>query len=257
MTNHLKAIPDFDEIVFEVRNKEYGAYQLRKKYNRNVLIALLLAVMIMSTAVITPFLNAKADGSGQRIIERPGPIVLDVFEIPTEPVAPPPPPPPAPKEAVQMAYLPPEIVDFIKPGDESGFLTTDQITDIIKDIEVVEKVDDVKIEIQAGPEPEIFYRVEEMPMYPGGNSELLKYIAEHVIYPEVARENNIQGRVIVKFCVTSSGGIDQISILKGIDPELDAEVLRVLKTLPAFKPGLQGGKPVPVWYTAPINFKLK
>jgi protein TonB len=82
--------------------------------------------------------------------------------------------------------------------------------------------------------------VEEMPMFPGGDGELLKYIAEHTQYPEIAKENNIQGRVIVRFCVTSKGGVSQVSILKGVDPELDAEAIRVVNTLPAFKPGKQG-----------------
>jgi protein TonB len=94
-------------------------------------------------------------------------------------------------------------------------------------------------------------------MYPGGDVELLKYIAEHTQYPEVAKENNIQGRVIVRFCVTAKGGVSQVSILKGVDPELDKEAIRVVNTLPAFKPGKQGGKPVPVWYMVPITFTLK
>jgi protein TonB len=96
-----------------------------------------------------------------------------------------------------------------------------------------------------------------MPMFPGGETALLQYIAEHTQYPEVAKENNVQGKVIVRFCVTSKGGVDKVSILKGVDPELDKEAIRVVQTLPAFKPGKQGGKPVPVWYMVPINFTLK
>ena len=99
--------------------------------------------------------------------------------------------------------------------------------------------------------------VEEMPMFPGGDAALLKYIAENTHYPEVAKENNIQGRVIIRFCVTAKGGVSQISVLKGVAPELDAEAIRVVKTLPAFKPGRQGGKAVPVWYMVPITFTLK
>jgi protein TonB len=103
----------------------------------------------------------------------------------------------------------------------------------------------------------VFVVVEEMPMFPGGDTELLKYISEHTNYPEVAKENNIQGKVIIRFCVTSKGGVSQVSVLKGVDPELDAEAIRVVNTLPAFKPGKQGGKPVPVWYMVPITFTLK
>jgi len=106
-------------------------------------------------------------------------------------------------------------------------------------------------------EPEPFVVVEEMPMFPGGEVALLQYLGDHTNYPEVAKENNIQGRVIVRFCVTSKGGVSQVSVLKGVDPELDEEAMRVVSTLPAFKPGKQGGKPVPVWYMVPITFTLK
>ena len=105
-------------------------------------------------------------------------------------------------------------------------------------------------------EQEPFVVVEEMPEFPGGDTTLLKYIRENTRYPEVAKANNIQGRVIVRFCITETGGIDKISVLKGVDPELDKEAMRVISTLPAFKPGMQGGKPVPVWYMVPISFGL-
>ena len=85
-----------------------------------------------------------------------------------------------------------------------------------------------------------FVVVEEMPMFPGGETELLRYIAEHTNYPETAKVNNIQGRVIIRFCVTDKGGISLISVLKGVDPALDAEAMRVVTTLPAFQPGKTG-----------------
>jgi TonB family protein len=102
-----------------------------------------------------------------------------------------------------------------------------------------------------------FVVVEEMPMFPGGDVALLKYIGENTRYPEIAKENNIQGKVIIRFCVTEKGSVSRISVLKGVDPELNDEAIRVVKTLPAFKPGRQGGKPVPVWYMVPITFSLK
>jgi TonB family protein len=102
-----------------------------------------------------------------------------------------------------------------------------------------------------------FVVVEEMPMFPGGDAALLRFIAENISYPETAKINNIQGRVIIRFCVTAKGGVSQVSVLKGVDPELDAEAIRVVSSLPAFKPGRQGGNPVPVWYMVPITFTLK
>ena len=93
--------PTFDDIVFEIRNKEYGAYRLRKKYSRNVLISLLIAVIIMSTAIITPYLNAKALESKAKRAERQVEIKMENLDQPNDVVAPPPPPPPPPQETVQ------------------------------------------------------------------------------------------------------------------------------------------------------------
>lgn len=99
--------------------------------------------------------------------------------------------------------------------------------------------------------------VEEMPSFPGGDRALLNYITENIRYPQDAARKNIQGRVIVRFCITSIGGISQVSVLKNVDPALDAEAVRVVQTLPAFEPGRQDGKAVPVWYMVPITFTLK
>lgn len=116
---------------------------------------------------------------------------------------------------------------------------------------------EIKENITDDAEANPFVMVEEMPMFPGGDLELLKHIAGNTIYPENAKINNIQGRVIIRFCVTAKGGVSQISVLKGVSTELDQEAMRVVKTLPAFQPGKQGGKAVPVWYMVPITFTLK
>jgi len=250
--------PAFDDIVFEERNKEYGAYKLRKRYSRTVIFAMLIGIIIIGTAVITPYLNAKALENRQKRAERQVEIKMENLDQPNETVAPPPPPPPPPADVVQQQkYVPPEVVDSIRPEDVKQLMTADQAQVEVKNEEVVEIVE-VKEEVQEeDPEAVPFVVVEEMPMFPGGERELLLYIAEHTNYPEIAKENNIQGRVIVRFCVTSKGGVNQVSILKGVDPELDAEAIRVVNSLPAFKPGKQGGKPVPVWYMVPITFTLK
>ncbi len=258
MAPKFNGIPDFDEIVFENRNKDYGAYQLRKKYNRNLLIAMLLGMVILSAAVIAPYISARALENKQKRAEREVEIQLENLDTPNETVVPPPPPPPPAETVQQSKYVPPVVVDSVKPEDEVQLMTAEEAVVEVKDEEVVEIVEIVKEEIkEAEPESEPFVIVEEMPMYPGGDAELLRYLRENAIYPEVAKENNIQGRVILKFCVTSTGDITKISILKPIDPELDAEAIRVVSTLPKFKPGKQGGKPVPVWYQAYINFRLQ
>jgi protein TonB len=252
--------PAFDDIVFEIRNKEYGAYKLRKKYNRNVLIGMLIAIIILGTAVITPYLNAKAAENKAKRAERQVEIKLENLPQANETVAPPPPPPPPPAETVQQAkYVPPVVVDSVDTKEASQLMTADQAQVEVKNTEVVEYVEPVKEEVQEEEvEQAPFVVVEEMPMFPdGGEAGLLKYIADHTNYPEVAKENNIQGKVIIRFCVTSKGTINQVSVLKPVDPELDAEAVRVVTALPPFKPGKQGGKPVPVWYMVPITFTLK
>jgi protein TonB len=251
--------PAFDDIVFKARNKEYGAYKLRKKYNRTVMVALLIGVFIIATAIITPFISAKAAVNRGKRAERQVEIKLENLDAPVDKVAPPPPPPPPPTDVVQQQkYVPPQVVDSIKPEDVKQMITADQAQTEVTNKDVVEAVQQVKEEVQeTEAEPEPFVVVEEMPMFPGGDPALLKYISEHTQYPEIAKENNIQGKVIVRFCVTPKGGVSQVSVLKGVDPELDKEAIRVVNTLPAFKPGKQGGKPVPVWYMVPINFTLK
>jgi protein TonB len=251
--------PAFDDIVFEARNKEYGAYKLRKRYNRNVSIALLIGILIIATAIITPYLNAKASENRTKRAERQVVVKMENLDQPNQQVAPPPPPPPPPTDVVQQQrYVPPQVVDSIKPEDVKQLMTADQAQTEVTNKEVVEVVQQVKEEVQeAEAEQTPFVVVEEMPMFPGGDPALLAYIAANTQYPEIAKENNIQGKVIVRFCVTSKGGVNQVSVLKGVDPELDKEAIRVVTTLPPFKPGKQGGKPVPVWYMVPIAFTLK
>jgi TonB family protein len=98
--------------------------------------------------------------------------------------------------------------------------------------------------------------VEQMPLYPGGDAELLKNIAKNTNYPQAAKEAKIEGRVIVRFIVTKEGNADGVSILKGVDPLLDEEAVRVVSSLKGFEPGRQGGVPVNVWYMVPITFTL-
>ncbi|HNW57480.1 MAG TPA: TonB family protein, partial [Bacteroidales bacterium] len=166
-------------------------------------------------------------------------------EIISEAVPPPPPPPPA------------QISGTTEPAQTGNKITPSQTGKTKKEnavnVEVV-KEEDVT---DKSSEPEPFVVVEDMPMFPGGDASLLKYIAEHVNYPQTAKENNIAGRVIVRFCINATGNVERISILKGVDPDLDAEAIRVVGTLPTFQPGRQSGKAVPVWYMVPITFTLK
>lgn len=102
-----------------------------------------------------------------------------------------------------------------------------------------------------------YVKVDQLPEFPGGDIELLNFIASNTVYPQTAKEKNIQGKVIVRFCISSKGEVNQASILQGVSPEIDAEAIKVVNALPRFSPGQIGGKPVAVWYMVPINFALK
>lgn len=106
------------------------------------------------------------------------------------------------------------------------------------------------------PPSEVFVVVEEMPRFPGGDSTLMKFIYSNLRYPEEAKTKNIQGRVILRFCVNYMGNVEQVGVLKSVDPALDYEAIRVIKSLPQWNPGKQGGKPVNTWYSVPVTFSL-
>ena len=108
----------------------------------------------------------------------------------------------------------------------------------------------------AAKPPEPFVVVQQMPHYPGGEYELLRFLSENTKYPEEALTKGIEGKVIVRFVVNTEGNTEGISILKGIHPLLDAEAERVVSILSGFEPGVQNGKAVPVWYMVPINFVM-
>jgi protein TonB len=105
---------------------------------------------------------------------------------------------------------------------------------------------------------EAFTKVEEMPIFHGGDTMLLKFIKKNTVYPKDAKEKNISGRVVVRFIVEKDGSVSNVEIERGVNPSLDAESVRVVGSLPKFeKPGIQGGKAVRVYYWLPITFALK
>ena len=131
--------------------------------------------------------------------------------------------------------------------------TDDKTVKTVK--EEVKIVETPKEEVKHEPE-KVFTAVEQMPEFPGGQAALLKFISNHIQYPQAAADNNVQGKVYVKFVVTSTGKVDKVQIARSVDKALDQEALRVCRMLPNFTPGRQNGQPVSVWYTLPVTFKL-
>ncbi len=105
---------------------------------------------------------------------------------------------------------------------------------------------------------EVIYKsVEQMPRFPGGEAEMMKYLMQNIQYPYNAAKNDIEGRVVLQFVIEKDGHIGEVKVVRSVDEELDAEAVRVVKSMPNFTPGYQDGKPVAVWYTLPVMFKLQ
>mgnify|MGYP001407780959 CR=1 FL=1 len=150
---------------------------------------------------------------------------------------PPTPPPP-----------PPPIYEEIIIEDEEEIENEFEIDDY-------ESYEDEEIIIEE-EEREFYMVVENMPEFPGGDLGLMKYIQKNVRYPDIAKEYNITGKVYVSFIVDKTGSVSNVKIVRGVDKNLDAEALRVIKSLPKYTPGTQRGRPVRVMFTIPVNFKL-
>ena len=123
--------------------------------------------------------------------------------------------------------------------------------------EVIEEYVPVEVEEEEVQEQEIFQIVEEMPSYPGGEQKLMEFVAKNIKYPQIARETGIQGRVFVGFVVEPDGSVSNVKVLRGIGGGCDEEAMRVVKSMPKWKPGKQRGKAVRVSYMLPVNFKLQ
>lgn len=276
---------EWTDIIFDGKNKEFGAYQLRrnsdKRHNRAVLATLIGLVVILVGAYFLGMYNdlraKQHEAELQAQLEQQ--LAQMAEEAPEEE---------APEEEIQAVEapeqeqaLPEEILNTIKDTEiqiaadnevteditskddvaestaAAGATTFDQGTD---NLEVVRTHKDEIIVEEKKPEPkkeEIFTAVEQMPQFPGGEAELMKYVANHIKYPTMAAENNIQGRVVVKFVVKKDGSVGEVQVLRGKDPDLDKEAVRVVRTLPKFIPGKMNGQAVSVWFTLPINFKLQ
>ncbi|MCC8037456.1 MAG: energy transducer TonB [Bacteroidales bacterium] len=269
---------EWRDIVFEGRNQEFGAYEMRKESDRRhnramiavvIVIAAILAVVFVIDKLPKPEARpedqieqslaslAEADAEEeeqeeeQQRVEEQKPEVLPEEVLNTVKVT----------ELAIAADN--EVQEEIKSQDEIkdtqtavGTTNFDKGTD---DLNVVrEHKDEIVVEEKKPVEEnKVFTAVEQMPQFPGGEAELYAWIGKNLRYPPMAAENNIQGRVVVQFVVTKTGSIGEVKVLRGKDPDLDKEAVRVVKALPKFIPGKMNGQAVNVWYTLPINFKLQ
>ena len=257
MTKENQRVESLEEMVFKSRNKDYGAYVLRRKYQKYTLISLLIGVFIIGATVTYPVVAAYLNKS--KIIKQTKIVDVDIMNAPKEEAPPPPPPPPPPPDVVQQQRFVAPVVTT--DSVETTMVTQDDLstkpnTEAPAEENIV--VQEVKPQVieQEAPK-EIFTVVEESPGYPGGEEARIKFLRENIKYPEEAKELGVQGKVFVTFVVEVDGSISNVRVLRGIGSGCDDEAVRVVKSMPKWVPGKQRGVPVRVQFNLPINFKLQ
>jgi protein TonB len=272
------------DLVFEGKNKDFGAYVIRtespKRHNMAVLWTLIGAVAVAALAFglvkANQYLEERRLANAQDQTE----VLIDMSQEAEEPEpeqqrVEPEKPEVLPEEvlkSVKVTEL--QIVEDEKVKKEDEIKTQDElketetafgqkdnekgtedrnVTKTLKDEVVVEKKEEKPKEVKE----EVFRSVEQMPQFPGGEAALMKYLQSHINYPPMAAENNVQGRVVVQFVVDKTGKVGEVKVLRSVDKDLDKEAVRVCKSLPKFTPGRQNGQAVSVWYTLPVTFKLQ
>lgn len=262
-----------DDIVFEHRNKAYGAYVLRRIYDDTVLKAMAISVGVFVLAIFGPQIYNSLKPEEVVIVEESIPLELKKIETPPplDPKVPPPPKvemPPAPKPKVStIRFVPPEVApdeevtEKDPPKQEElknvqAGATTEQ-GDPNADINEVVEVTGTGTGTIGAVEEEIFTVVEQQPAFPGGMEELMKFMQRNTKYPTAAQRAEVQGTVYVQFVVGSDGTIRDVQVVRGLGFGCDEEAMRVIKSMPAWNPGKQGGRAVTVKFTLPFRFTFK
>lgn len=261
--------PEWCDLIFVGKNKEYGAYVLRKNSSKRHIRALLIVIAGASLIMVLPYIiNSVVPKTEKEQVLEVTTLSNLKMEVPEENVvrnieAP---PPPVLKSTIK--FTPPVIKadkevndnDEIKTQEE---LTTSKMSISVADVKGSDSDDAVDIAdlkdnkevIQEETKP--YTAVEQMPEYPGGNVALLKFISANLKYPVIAAENGIQGTVAIRFVVSATGEVTDVEILRSLDPSCDREAVRVIKSLPKWMPGKQNGRAVPVYFAVPVRFRLE
>ena len=227
-------------------SKKSPKADLENKKNVFFMLGLVIALGVTLAAFEWSTKASKAESLGSIQTQA---VEEEIIPITREQEVKPPPPPPPPKvvEVLNIVDDNVKIEDELKIDDTEANKTT--IIDVAPVIQAQEEEEE--------EEAQVFFIVEDMPEFPGGELALRKYIANAIKYPVIAQENGIQGKVYVTFVVDKDGSISDARIARGVDAALDKEALRVVGTLPKWKPGKQRGKPGRVSYTVPIKFVLQ
>jgi periplasmic protein TonB len=261
MSDFLNDLPDFDDILFEKRNKEYGAYILRKGYNHVVLGSIIAAIIIGCAAVIIPYIRIPIHKKD--VVYNVRYVSLENMRSPDEQVYIPevPAPPAPPQSQAAIRYIAPVVVDSIMPFENSQILTAELMPATVLDQQgIVNGAGDqvgVLSDVDGGGNEVPFILVEVKPTFKGGDENVFRlWVQKRTIYPKIAEDNRIQGRVMITFIVETDGSVTNVKVLKSVDPILDNEALKAVMASPKWTPGRQRGEPVRVRFQIPIDFRL-
>jgi len=259
MYDNLRKWLDFDDLLFQSRNRDYGAYQLRKRYNSVVMTGIFLASIIVSFAVILPFVLTRHSDHVLKGYGNYVQVKMENLEPPKEQIFVPPSPPPSQAIHVEeiVKYVPPVVVDSVPPQEKSLPSTDEILNQTTKentDIKGTGSGDDLFG--QDGTETdEPFFKVEIMPSFKGGGLDKFRdWIQKRTNYPQDAIDKKITGKVFLTFIIEKDGSVSNVTVVKGVDPLLDNEAVKAISESPKWTPGLQRGEPVRVRYSIPLNF---
>ena len=274
--------PKWVDMVFAGKNKEYGAYQLRKGTSGRNIKSLL--ILVIAAALVGGFLAWKVIEQKQAEEQQAYMEAMELAQLQKQ----------AEKEKKKPEKVQPkvEMKKEIPVARETQKFTAPVIKkdELVKEENQVKQMDQLDAKVAVGtkdeegvkdrtveavrsdiavaapppppaPKPEVsnkvFDVVEEMPSFPGGQAALMSFLSSNIKYPVVAQENGVQGRVIVGFVVERDGSITDVKVMRSVDPSLDREAQRVVRAMPRWKPGKQNGSAVRVKYTVPVVFRLQ
>jgi len=272
MTSSNYAYQTIDDIVFEGRNREYGAYLLRKLYTQNLWRGLVTAIALFLLLLSIPLIATKLQPEVivPPVIAPKGPeLTIIEVELPdiAKPVTPPPAevaPPPAPTKAPTTQFTVPKIVrqtenvtDIPEQSDLSKTNIGTKTTDGDPNANLFVPSTGTVGGTGTAAEPIVYPVADEMPEFPGGELAMKKFLANNIEFPALAQRSGLEGMVILSFIVNQNGDISNIQVLKTLGAGTEAEAIRVLKKMPQWKPGKNNGIPVNVRFTLPIRFSLK
>lgn len=279
--------PKWVDMVFANKNREYGAYQLRKGTSSRNLLAL---VILMTVALLIGgylFYKVKADEAAERerleAMKRSAELSAEAEQQEEEELqedAPPPPPPQDVPEVEQVRetqqFVVPEIKEVIDEAkevksttdldaetaigakDQEGTSDASVLTEAVKEVqEPVKEPEPEKPPVVEDTKVYNLAELAEQPSFPGGDAAMYQWLSKNLQYPPIAQENGISGTVVVQFVVEKDGSVNGVKVVRGKDPSLDKEAVRVVSKMPKWNPGKQNGQHVRVWYTLPVKFQLQ